>query len=107
MSRFRGRLRRLRAEAEGETTTLVCPECGEEFVTHGDSAAAYLVYQWRQGYEGETYGPPIAPAVGKLAEHEHDPSLMIDKADGLPWLGQFFHGMGQIFTEGVEDLSEP
>ncbi len=93
MSGLRGRLRKLQRDTEGEKTVMECPTCGEEFVLYGDPAADYLGHLWRQDYGGENHGLPVDPAVVKLAEHEHDPSLMVDKADGLPWLGEFFRGM--------------
>ena len=107
MSGLRGRLKRLERGTEGEKTVIECPTCGEVFTLYGDPAAAYLVYLWRQDYGGENHGPPVDPAVVKLAEHEHDPSLMVDKSDGSPWLGEFFRGMRRSLIEDAEDLSEP
>jgi hypothetical protein len=113
MSGLRGRLKRLERDTEGEKMVIECPTCGEAFVLYGDPAADYLVHLWRQGHEGETHGAPTErvhpdPALVKLAEHEHDPSLMVDRADGSPWLGRkIFRGMRRSLIEDVEDLSEP
>ncbi len=105
MSGLRGRLKRLAKDAEGDRTILECPTCGEVFVLYGDPAAAYLVNLWRQDYEGGTHGPPTDPAVITVAEHEHDPSLMVDRANGLPWLGRFSAGtLGTL--DDAPDLSE-
>ncbi len=107
MSGLRGRLRKLQRDTEGEKTVIECPACGEAFTLYGDPAADYLVYLWRQDYGGENHGPPADPAVVKLAEHEHDPSTMVDRADGLPWLGGFFRGTRRSLIEDAADLSEP
>ena len=111
MSGLMGRLRKLQRDTEGEKTVIECPACGEAFTLRGDPAVEYLVLRWRQGHdqghEGETHGAPTDPAVVKLAEHEHDPSLMVNKAYGLPWLGKFFRGMRRALIEDAEDLSEP
>ena len=42
----RSRIRRLERETEGEKTTLMCPECGAEFVAYGDVAAEFIAYEW-------------------------------------------------------------
>ena len=108
MSGLRGRLRKLQRGTEGDRTILECPTCGMVFTLYGDPAADYLVYLWRQDYGGENHGPPVDPAVAKLAEHDHDPSLMVDKSDGSPWLGRkIFRGTRRSLIEDVEDLSEP
>ncbi len=107
MSGLRGRLKRLERDTVGEKMVIECPTCGEAFTLYGDPAADYLVYLWRQDYEGEAHGPPVDPAVVKLAAHEHDLSLVLDKSDGLPWLGEFSRGMRRPLIEDAEDLSEP
>ena len=40
-----------------------------------------------------------------IANHEHDPSLMINKATGKPWVGELLAGTVRM-PDGVEDLSE-
>ena len=60
--------------------------------------------QCRQGHEGETYRERPADVL-RIAHHEHDPSLMVDKATGEPWMGEFF--AGNLGTHhDAEDLSE-
>ena len=71
---------------------LSCPTCGETFTLYGDPAMAFLVHEWEQGYEGETFGPPTDSTVLKLAEHPHDPGGLVDTATGRPWLGEFEPG---------------
>ena len=46
MSTFRGRLRRLERETEGERMTLRCSECGEEFTAYGEVALECIAYGW-------------------------------------------------------------
>ncbi len=83
---IRDRLRRLEQATEGESTTLVCPECNEEFTLYGDPALEFIAYEWAKGYEDKLYGPSIDPAVVKMAAHEHDANGFIDKATGEWWL---------------------
>ena len=83
---IRNRLRRLEVATEGERTTLVCPECGEEFTLYEDPALEFIAHQWAQGYQGELYGSPTDPAVVETAEHEHDAYEFIDKATSEWWL---------------------
>jgi len=107
MAGLRGRLKRLEDDAQGENTTLSCPECGAEFVVYGDAPLQYLCWSWEQGYEGETYRKTPADVLC-LTQHEHDASFFVDE-DGDPWLGEFFRGMGPTMREpldNVEDLSE-
>ncbi|MDQ3864046.1 MAG: hypothetical protein M3317_11210 [Actinomycetota bacterium] len=103
---MRDRLRRLEQATEGERTVLVCPECGEESTLYGDQLLEYLAREWAQGYQGELYGLPPDPAVVKLSEHEHDSSLMINKAIGKPWVGKLHAGTVGM-PDDVQDLSEP
>jgi hypothetical protein len=101
-------MKKLERDAVGEKSTLVCPECGEEFTVHGDASAEYLVWLWEQGYEGETYGQTPEDVI-RLTEHEHDATLFVDKATHSPFMGEFFKGTGRAWRErpeDVEDLSE-
>lgn len=104
MGSLRGRLQKLEAVLEGETMTVVCPECGEEFRVHVDTGLAYIVWEWTQstGDEGHWKAPPD---LLRVLAHDHDASLFVLKEDRSPWLGEFFHGIGQMPRE-VEDLSE-
>ncbi len=98
-------VKRLESATRANTMTLVCPECGEEFQVSEDASLDYLAAAWLEqtGARGYRETPP---AVSNLHAHAHDASLFVDKADGKPWLGEFFHGVGQMPDE-VEDLSEP
>ena len=54
-----------------------------------------------------TFITATAAAVGSLvriANHEHDPSLMINKATARPWCGELF--AGTRLPDDVPDLSE-
>ncbi len=104
MGSMRRRLRKLEEAAAADTTTLVCPECGEEFTPTGDPAVEYLCWEWAQGYKGKTYRETPADVL-RIAEHEHDPSLMIDRATGESWMGEFFAGNLRTLHD-AEDLSE-
>jgi hypothetical protein len=105
MASLRRRIKKLERDAIGEKTTLVCPECGEEFTVYGDASAEYLVWMWEQGYEGETYGQ-TPEDVMRLTEHEHDASVFVDKATGEPFMGEFFKGTERAWREDAPDVSE-
>ncbi len=105
MASLRGRIKKALAAAAGDKTTLVCPECGVEFVVLGDASAELLVWLWQQGYEGETYRKTPEDVI-RLTEHEHDATLFVDKATGEPFMGEFFRGTGHARREDVPDLSE-
>ncbi len=99
-------VRSLERTADTETMTLVCPECGEEFTLHGDAAMDYIVHRWKQGYEGETYGPPTDPAIVELAAHEHDPSAFLERTSGLPFLSRSVSGinLGGVIDGGKDGV---
>ena len=101
---LRGRLKKLERHTKGDKTVLVCPECGAEFIAYGDPVPEYLAYEWQQNSNSETYRETPADVVA-IANHEHDPSLMINKATGKPWVGEFFAGTVRM-PDDVEDLSE-
>jgi hypothetical protein len=96
---FRRWLRRLERGANLEVVGLVCPECGAEFKATGDAALQFLVHEWR---EDSIAG---SPDILRIAAHPHDPSLMINKATGRPWLGEFFAGTLRM-PDDPEDLSD-
>ncbi len=98
-------MKRLERAAEIDTMMVVCPECWEEFVVHSDTGLDYLVWIWREDYQGETYGE-TPPDVSRLVAHAHEASLFVLKEDGSAWLGEFFRGVGQEVLLDVEDLSE-
>jgi hypothetical protein len=96
---FRSWLRRLERGANLERVGLVCPECGAEFKAAGDAARLFLVHEWIEDSKAGS------PDIHRIAEHEHDPSLMINKATGKPWLGEFFAGTLRM-PDDAEDLSD-
>ena len=102
---LRDKLRRLERGANVQTVELVCPECAAEFKAAGDPVIEYLAHEWGKGYDGETYRQTPADVVA-IANHEHDPSLMIDRATGKPWVGELLAGTVRM-DEDVPDLSEP
>jgi hypothetical protein len=92
MGRFRGRLRRLEEAARGETMTLVCPECGAEFVAHGDVPLEFIVHQWAEepGVEGHHETPE---GILRIFAHGHDPGAFLEKGSGLPFLSREVSGI--------------
>lgn len=105
MGSLRRRLEKLEEALEADSMVVVCPECGKEFRVHADTSMDYLVRWWAQDREGETQ-QETSPDVGDEALHVHDPSLFVLASDRSPWLGEFFHGIGQE-PQDAEDLSEP
>ena len=93
MGRLKQRLDTLAKKSDYQLTTLVCPECSEEFTAYGDVALEFLVHQWVLGPEGEV-GAAAATwretpeDVLRLFDHEHDPSAFVDKSSGLPFLSK-------------------
>jgi hypothetical protein len=82
---LRDRLRRLEEAVRGETMTLVCPECGAEFVAHGDVPLEYIVHEWvRETGEAGHHETPAN--ILRIFAHEHDPSAFLEKGSGLPFL---------------------
>jgi hypothetical protein len=105
---IRQTLRRLEQKADVVTVELRCPECGAEFKAIGDPIrdpiSEYLVYEWGKGFDGKSYRQTPADVLA-IAEHEHDPSCLINKATGEPWLGELLAGTVRI-PDDVPDLSE-
>jgi hypothetical protein len=102
---LRNRIKRLECGGGGKTT-LRCPTCGAEFVVYGeDPKVEFLLHWWRSGYQGAPYREPPED-IRLLSEHEHDPSLVIDKATGDPWVGSLLAGSLEYYREDSEDLSE-
>jgi hypothetical protein len=99
MGFIRDRLKRLERGTSSEMVELVCPECGAEFKAAGDAAHQFLVHEWVEDSKA------VSPDILRIAEHEHDPSLMINKATGKPWLGEFFAGTLRM-PDDAEDLSD-
>jgi hypothetical protein len=105
MACLKGRRTKLEHDTAGYKTTLVCPECGAEFVVCGDASLQYLCWEWERASGNKTYRETPAD-VALLSEHEHDATEFIDKATGEPFVGELFRGMGRMLREDVPDLSE-
>jgi hypothetical protein len=105
MACLKGRITKLEHDTAGYKTTLVCPDCGAEFVVCGDASLQYLCWEWERASGNKTYRETPAD-VALLSEHEHDATEFIDKATGEPFVGELFRGMGRMLREDVPDLSE-
>jgi len=94
MGVFRGRPRRLEEAAREDTMTLDWPECGAEFVVHGDVPIEFIVHRWaRETGEG---APPEHPLIGAV-RNSSDPG----------WSGTIWEaGDPEGWTGPVEDFSE-
>ena len=92
MGRFRGRLLKLEEAAREETMTLVCPECGAEFVAYGDVPLEFVAHQWtvETGQEGHHETPA---SILRIFAHEHDPGAFLEKGSGLPFLSREVSGI--------------
>jgi hypothetical protein len=102
---LRHRLRKLQEKSGYQRMTLVCPECAEEFMAHGDVPVEYIVHEWSQETGEEGYRKTPEDIV-RLFEHEHDVSAFVEKSSGLPFLSREVSGIsfgGPL--GGIEDLS--
>ena len=89
---LRNRLKRLEEAAEAEIMTLVCPECGAEFVAYGDVPLEFIVHEW--GRETGEAGHHETPAsILRLFAHEHGPGAFLEKGSGLLFLSKTVSGM--------------
>jgi hypothetical protein len=88
---IRDRLKRLEEQSDFERMTLVCPECGEEFVVSGDAPMEYIVYEWSKGMGREDHRTPEDMLCA--FEHEHSASAFVEKRSGLPFLSKPVSGM--------------
>src|SRR5215213_4212168 len=90
MGRLRRRLQALREKSTYQRTTLVCPECGEEFTAYGDVALQVIVHQWSsQVPEAKLErGSETPEDIRRLFDHEHDPGAFVEKSSGLPFLSK-------------------
>ena len=92
MGRFRGRLRKLEEAAREETTTLLCPECGAEFVAYGDEPLEFIVHEWAtQAGEGGHHETPAS--ILRIFDHEHDPGALVEKTSGSSFLSREVSGI--------------
>ena len=92
MGRFRERLRKLEEAAKGETMTLLCPECGAQFVAYGDVPLEFIVHQWTTE-TGEAGHHETPEGILRLFDHEHDPGVFLEKGSGLPFLSKAVSGI--------------
>ena len=92
MGRFRDRLRKLEEAAQEETMTLVCPECGAQFVAYGDVPMEYIVHQWTRE-TGETGHHETPESILRIFDHGHDPGAFLEKGSGLPFLSRAVSGI--------------
>jgi hypothetical protein len=89
---LRDRLRRLEEAAKGETMTLVCPECGAEFVAYGDVPLEFIVHEWA-AETGEKSNHETPEDILRIFAHEHDPGALLEKGSGLPFLSREVSGI--------------
>ena len=89
---LRRRVKKLEEAARGETMTLVCPECGAEFVAHGDVPMEFIVHGWvrETGDKGHHETPE---GILPLFAHGHDPGAFLEKGSGLPFLSRAVSGI--------------
>jgi hypothetical protein len=81
---LRDKLRRLERAAEGEPTTLVCQECGEQFALRESIELDLVAHSWAEEYKrrgGKVYQetPPDALAI---ANHSHSELSLMNKSTG-------------------------
>jgi len=81
---LRDKLRRLERRSEGETVTLVCQECGEEFRVAEDTDLALVAWDWLEHTGAESY-QPTPKDVFAIVDHAHGTSALVKKATGEPW----------------------
>jgi hypothetical protein len=72
--------------------TLVCPECGAEFVAHDDVPMEFIVHEWvRETAEAGHHETP--EGILRLFAHGHDPGALLEKGSGLPFLSKAVSGI--------------
>ena len=89
---LRDRLRRMENETGHMLYQLVCPECGEEFVIHGDAPLEYIVHEWSKESGEEGYHETPEDML-RAFEHEHHVGVFVEKRSGLPFLSKPVSGM--------------
>jgi hypothetical protein len=101
----RRRLDKVQEKSGYQRTTLVCLECGEEFTAYGDVALEYIVYEYSQGTQAESYRSGATPEdILRIFDHEHDPSAFVEKTSGLPFLSKALSGFNLSEPpRGIED----
>ena len=81
---LRDRLRHLERAAEGEITTLVCQECGEEFRVREGIELELVAHAWAAGYKerGGVVYQETPPDVLAITNHRHGELSFVDKSTG-------------------------
>jgi hypothetical protein len=85
-------VKKLEEAAKGETMTLVCPECGAEYVAHGDVPIEFIVHQWA-AETGEKGHHETPEGILRIFAHEHDPGAFLEEGSGLPFLSREVSGI--------------
>jgi len=98
----RRRLQTLWKKSSGQRSTLVCPECGEEFTAYGDVALEFIVHEWIRE-SGERGHHETPEDIRRLFDHEHDPGAFVEKSSGLPFLSKAVSGFN---LGGASERSE-
>ena len=78
--------------AKGETMTLVCPECGAEFVAYGDVPMEFIDHEWVRE-TGEAGHHETPEGILRIFAHGHDPGAFLEKGSGLPFLSKAVSGI--------------
>lgn len=87
--------------AKRETMTLLCPECGEEFVACGDVPMEFIIHRW-VAETGEGGHHEMPASILRVFAHEHDPGAFLEKGSGLPFLSREVSGIDIGARAGVE-----
>jgi hypothetical protein len=95
MGSLERRLDKLQEKSGYQRTTLVCPECSEEFTAYGDVAVEYIVVQWSRETGEESYHKTPEDIL-RIFDHEHDPSAFVEKSSGLPFLSRAVSGLNLV-----------
>jgi len=93
MGRLRGRLEHLESEHGVVSASLLCPECGKEFVVYGDAPLEFLVAEWAREVGEAGHRRETPEDIAALFEHEHEPSTFVEKRGGLPFLSRAASGI--------------
>ena len=109
MGGVRRRLQTLWKKSSGQRSTLVCPECGEEFTAYGDVALEVIVEQYSRTSQSSAESYRETPEdILRLFDHEHDCSAFVQKSSGLPFLSKAAGGfdLREVPESEAEDLDE-
>jgi hypothetical protein len=81
---LRDKMRRLQRATEGEFTTLVCRECGEEFVARDGVELDLVAHSWAEEHKrrGGTVYQETPPDALAIAIHPHGELSFINKRTG-------------------------